>query len=309
MKALCIGKSAYHFQVAVDSFAKNGETIETNEVLESSAGSAVTAARVLGKYGVETYIASTVGDDTFGNIIKKDLEKSMVHTEYMETAFDKRTSITFNTQEKKSKESICYNLCKEKILMKKTDFPMEPDLIYTDGYDYGASLAALNRYSDKISILNAKELSNEVLELSKYCKYIIATKEFAEWVTGIKGDFENSNSLVAMFSSLLNKFVGKQVIVTLGNKGALYVVDGQIRVMPSVNVELVDASGAGDIFKGAFAYALLQGYPMEKAITFANIAGGLSVSKTPIRDSIADLSEIMGYFNQKYPENKETESL
>ena len=301
MKALCIGRSAYHFQIEVDDFVQLNQKKESSEFLESSSGSIVNAARVLGKFGVETYVGSVVGDDTFGNIIKKDLEKVGVHTEFMETAFEKRTTITTKTTKKATNESQGYICSKEKLVLKKSDFPMQPDLIYIDGYDYGASLSALNQYSGAISVLNTKSSSNEVYELSKYCKYIIATREFAEWVTGMKVDLENSNALVAMYSTLLNKFIGKSVIITLGNKGTLYVVNGQIKVMPSLSVKEVDNEGAGDIFGGAFAYSLLQGYDLEKAITFANIAGGLSVSKTPVRDSVPDLSEIMEYFNQKYP--------
>lgn len=308
MKALCIGKSVYHFNLLVSDFAQVNKTLEVNEMSESSSGSAINAAHLLGKYGIETYVASVVGDDTFGNLIKKDLEKNGVHTEYMETGFDKRTTISFATTKKDTKEKINYVASKEKLLLKKTDFPMEPDLIYTDGYDYGASLAALNKYSNKISILNAKVLDNEILELSKYCKFIVMSKEFAEWVTGGTIDFENSDTIVTVFSKLLNKFIGKQIVVTLGSKGALYIVNGQIKVMPSLNVEYVDNAGSGDIFAGALAYGLLQGYDIEKAITFANIAGGLSVTKMVPKESVADLSEIMNYFNQKYPSNPAVES-
>lgn len=300
MKSLCVGRSTYHFNLKTNDFASVGMNLETNEVLESSSGSGVNAARVLGKYGVETYLASSIGDDTFGNLIRKDLEKLGVHTEYMETAFDKRTTLSFSVSKKETNEKLSYTANKEKLVLKKTDFPMEPDVVYVDGYDYGASLAALNKYSSKITIINAKGPSQELVELCKYCKYIIATKEFAEWVSGKQIDFNSSDTLVAVYSSLLNRFVGKQIIITLGEKGSLYITNNQIRIMPPLNVELVDNVGAGDIFGGAFAYALLQGYDLEKAVTFANIAGGLSITKPTPKDSVADLSDVMTYFNQKY---------
>ena len=300
MKSLCIGRSTYHFNLSVADFAPLGESLETNEVSESSSGSGVNAARVLGKYGIETYLASTTGDDTFGNLIKKDLEKVGVHTEYMETAYERRTLLTFSVLKKDTKERVAYTANKEKLLLKKTEFPMAPDLVYTDGYDYGASLSALNKYSDKITVINAKMPSQEIAELCKYCKYIIATKEFAEWASGKQIDFDSSDTLVGVYSSLLNKFIGKQIIITLGSKGSLYIADNQIKVMPALNLDVVDQTGAGDIFGGAFAYALLQGFDLEKAITFANIAGGLSITKMGPNESVADLSDVMNYFNQKY---------
>ncbi|MBE6155203.1 MAG: carbohydrate kinase family protein [Firmicutes bacterium] len=299
MKALCIGRSDYNFNAQVDSLT-DVENQTLKEVSECAGGNGVVAASTIGKLGIETYLGSVVGDDTFGNIIKKELEKNSVHTEYMETAYDKRTSISLLLTKKDTKEKRIYNIVKDKLVLKKNEFQMSPDLVYSDGYDYGASLAAYNKYNEKITIINAKICSKEMVELCKYCKYIIAPKEFAEWVSGSKIDFDNSGSLVTVFSALLNRFVQKEIIVTLGNKGALYILDGQIKVMPGLTVEPVDTTGAGDVFGGAFAYALLQGYDLEKAITFANIAGGLSVTKVGTKESIPDLNEIMSYFNQKY---------
>ena len=285
MKALCIGRSNYDFYSLVDSLEVTEGTKEVNEVIEGAGGSAVNTAYTLGKFGIETYMGSVVGDDTFGNIVRKELEKVGVHTEYMETAYDKRTAFVLTMIKKDTKEKRSYSISKEKLVLKKTEFQMEPDLVYSDGYDYGASLTAFNKYSNKITVINAKACSQETIELCKYCKYIIAPREFAEWVSGTKIDFDNPGSLVTVFSNLLKRFYQKEIIVTLGNKGAL------------------------DIFGGAFAYALLQNYDLEKAITFANIAGGLSVTKLGISDSVPDISAIMTYFNQKYGTEKKEEKL
>ena len=117
MKSLCVGRSTYHFNLKTNDFASVGMNLETNEVLESSSGSGVNAARVLGKYGVETYLASSIGDDTFGNLIRKDLEKLGVHTEYMETAFDKRTTLSFSISKKETNEKVSYTVNKEKLVL------------------------------------------------------------------------------------------------------------------------------------------------------------------------------------------------
>lgn len=82
----------------------------------------------------------------------------------------------------------------------------------------------------------------------------------------------------------------------------MYLMDNQIKVMPGLKVNEVDATGAKDIFCGSFAYALLKGYDIEKTVTFANIASGLSVVKIGGRSSIPEYDEIMKYFLQKYPD-------
>lgn len=300
MKALCIGRSNYNFYSKTDSFETKGGVKDLTDTIEGAGGSGAMAAYTLGKFGSETYLGSVVGDDTFGNLVKKELEKVGVHSEYMETAYDKRTNINLTLIKTDTKEKMSYNISKDKLNLKKTEFQMEPDLVYSDGSDYGASLAAYNKFSSKITIMNAKVCTQEILELCKYSKYIIAPQEFAEWVSGTKIDFDNPGSLVTVFSNLLRRFVQKEIIVTLGGKGALYISNNQIKVMPGLTVQYEDDSGAGDVFGGAFAHALLLGYDLEKSITFANIAGGLSVAKLGMKESVPDVNDVMTYFNQKY---------
>lgn len=303
MKALCIGKSEYNFISYTDNFGMPNTFNSINEVIESLGGSGATVAYALGKFGAESYLGSVLGDDTFGNIIKKELEKAGVHTEYIETGYDKRTSMLLTLINKSNKEKCGYRIDKEKLVLKKHEFQMTPDLIYSDGYDYGASLTAFNKYPNAIKVINAKVCTQEMLELCKYGKYLIVPREFAEWVTGQALDLGNSNSLVSVFSKLLNRFIQKEIIVTLGSNGALYIADNQIKVMPGLNATLEDSGNAGDVFGAGLAYGLMRGYNLEQSITFANIAAGLSVSKVGVNESIASMSEIMTYFNQRYPES------
>lgn len=302
MKVLCVGQSTFDVTTKIDKFPEEGSVTSFNEVYECGGGPAANAAYLLGKYKVDSYLGSMVGDDTFGNTIRKELEKVGVHTEYMEIAYEKRTALSYILLNEKEKKRTILNVNKEKLVMKKTEFPMDPDLVLIDSFDYGASLAAFNKYANKITVIDAKVANSETIELCKYAKYIIASKDFASYVSGVKIDFNNPNSLVNCYSALLNKFPNKNIIVTLGDKGAMYLMDNQIKVMPGLKVNEVDATGAKDIFCGSFAYALLKGYDIEKTVTFANIASGLSVVKIGGRTSIPEYDEIMKYFLQKYPD-------
>ena len=300
MKALCVGESSYAFNVLTQKIPVEGTENTFNEVIEGGTGSACNVAYILGKFKNDSYLASTTGDDTFGNLLKKELERTGVHTEYMETAYDKRTSLNITFISQTTKQKMVNTISKEKLLMKKSDFQMNPDVIYVDGFDYGASLAALNKNMDKVTVIGAKNPNKEVYELCKYCKYILATAEFAQWATGLRLDFDSPSTLVDVYSSLINKFVNKTIIITIGNRGCLYIKDNQIKVMPGLNVNLLDDSGSGDFFRGAFIHYLMQDNDIEKAITFANIAAGLSCTKMGTRAAVPEISEIMVYFNQKY---------
>ena len=79
----------------------------------------------------------------------------------------------------------------------------------------------------------------------------------------------------------------------------MYQVGNEIKIMPGLNVQAVDTTGAGDIFHGAFTYGIANNFDMEKVVTLANIAAGLSVTKMGSRLSIPNLSEVLDYYTKK----------
>jgi sugar/nucleoside kinase (ribokinase family) len=58
-------------------------------------------------------------------------------------------------------------------------------------------------------------------------------------------------------------------------------------------VHAIDTTGAGDIFRGAFIYGLLQNWSLERIMGFANAAAGLSCSRLGARAGIPTLAEAL----------------
>ncbi|MEA4971589.1 Bifunctional ribokinase/ribose-5-phosphate isomerase A [bioreactor metagenome] len=72
----------------------------------------------------------------------------------------------------------------------------------------------------------------------------------------------------AMFS-----FGTKYVCETLGEKGAFIHTPTHSSFSPSIKVNVVDSTGAGDTFTAAFIYGLYRSWPTEKTVRFATAAG------------------------------------
>ncbi|GAE92375.1 ribokinase [Gracilibacillus boraciitolerans JCM 21714] len=71
----------------------------------------------------------------------------------------------------------------------------------------------------------------------------------------------------------------EKLIVTRGKEGVSFIENGKEKLIPSHSVDVVDTTGAGDTFNGAFAVALARGLPIEAAVRFANAAAALSVGQ------------------------------
>ncbi|WP_338599386.1 ribokinase [Sulfolobus tengchongensis] len=79
---------------------------------------------------------------------------------------------------------------------------------------------------------------------------------------------------------LLLKKVKRAVIITLGERGALLATkDGKRTLIPAPKVNVVDETGAGDVFNAALAVYLEKEYDLETAVEYANKVAALSVTK------------------------------
>ena len=89
----------------------------------------------------------------------------------------------------------------------------------------------------------------------------------------------------------------KNVVVTLGERGALFVDGTSARRFAARRVKPVDTTGAGDAFNGAFALAIAQGRPVGDAVTFANAAAALSVTRPGAQGSMPTLRELRRFLD------------
>lgn len=92
----------------------------------------------------------------------------------------------------------------------------------------------------------------------------------------------------------------KQVVITLGDMGA-FASDGQrYELLPRLQVDAVDTTGAGDAFNGGFVMALDQGKDLFEALRYGNVTGALSVTKYGTAPSMPTRAEIDELYRKSY---------
>ena len=80
--------------------------------------------------------------------------------------------------------------------------------------------------------------------------------------------------------------------MTLGAHGALALAEGRFFYSPAFVVNCVDTTGAGDVFHGAFCYAVLQDMPMRDALEFSNAMAALNCMALGARGGIRGIDEV-----------------
>jgi ribokinase len=84
----------------------------------------------------------------------------------------------------------------------------------------------------------------------------------------------------------------RAVVVTLGADGALLCVDGVTRHLPTIPVDAVDTTAAGDAFKAALAVRWAEGASLSDAVRFALAAGALAASRPGAQPSLPYRHEV-----------------
>lgn len=93
---------------------------------------------------------------------------------------------------------------------------------------------------------------------------------------------------------LIDKGV-KNVIVTLGSKGSIWVSKDFIKEHPGFKVKAIDTVGAGDTFNGALAYGIDHNLSEDEILNLANRAASISVTRNGAIPSIPTMKEVKEY--------------
>lgn len=300
LRAICLGRIKYDINMLVDVMPKEGSTQEFFNKVGCGGGCASNIGIGLSKWGISVAMSGVVGNDVYGTRIKEEFDAAHMDMRFIEQSFNNDTPLSAILINKSTGMHTIYNISDKYIGIKKTDYDFTPDLIVVDGYDAIASKNILERFPSVPSVLVASIITKEVMDLCRKAKYVICTTEFAESVTGKKIDLQKIDTIVECYQKLKKRYLSAEFVITLGDKGALYAINNEIKISPSLKVQIVDTHGAKDVFAMAFSYIIAQEKDLEKAVKYGCIAAGLATTKLGARASIPTLEEVRKIYEQSY---------
>ncbi len=299
MRVLCIGKSVIETTCVINERIEEGKTIRIDNKTESGGGSAGNVAYLLGKWGVETYIASMLGPDDGAEKIKKEYETIGIKTDYLETSYDKKTGQSIVIVNETTKNKTVLDL-ESNSYLKKYSFGIEPDIVISDGNDFNATVAAFDKYEKVPTYLIVSKFDRETIELCKYASALFFNQSAAESATNMKFDFNNTATLVSIYNSIKQKYSKSEVFITVGERGVIYSIGGQVKILPPVRVGIVDTNGAKEALVGGYAYGVLKKFDQEKCLIYGTIAASMTTTKLTSRNALPALSEVSNYYDAKF---------
>ncbi|WP_419726683.1 ribokinase [Terrisporobacter petrolearius] len=297
MKNICvIGSLNMDLVVNVDTMPKPGQTLLGGNFKEVPGGKGANQAVAMARLEGNISMIGKVGNDSFGKTLIEALNNDNVNTNHVHIA-NCSTGVAFITVDKNAQNAIVvapganFQLTKDDI-GKNIDCIKNSDIVVIqletplETVKYALQVAKdLNKYT----ILNpapAVKLDDEII---KNVDLLTPNETELEIISEIK--IENEDDIIKAASKVIQKGV-KELIVTLGSKGSLYINEEKSFFKSACKVEAVDTTAAGDSFTGALAVALSNNKTMEEAMDFASKVGALSVMKEGAQSSLPTLKDV-----------------
>lgn len=305
VEALCIGTAAYDLFFPLAGWLEENRKYEIHASHESGGGPAANAAFLLARWGVPTALACVLGDDLYGRRIREELAEAGVDLRLAETRRGVPTPLSVILVNQSNGSRTLVNRLAPAEPLRFGPGALEslrgpaPRLLLFDGHQPAASLQALEAFPAARTLLDAGSRRPGTELLAPRVEFLVPSETFARDMTG-ESALEEPGRFQLCLRALqaLNR---REVVVTLGERGAAYLEAGEARLLPAFPVRAVDTTGAGDIFHGAFAYGVLAGWSTSEIVRFASLTAALSVTRPGGRASIPALAEVRAALSARSP--------
>ena len=294
---LVIGSTNIDLVTQVDRLPVEGETLLSNRFERLCGGKGANQAYACGMLGGKISFLGAVGEDSFGTFAVDNLKKAGVDCRGMKFCKEESTGLALICVDKKGNNSIVVvpganGQCTWEYTEGKQNFLEEADIIMAQleiPTDCVYNVLKKASSEGKITILNPAPAPEHIPDwVYPHLCFITPNETELQKLTGMP--VETPEEILAAARSLLSKGV-KNVIATIGKRGAMLVNKDTEAVFAPPSVPAVDTTAAGDTFNGALAVQLAEGKSLEEAIRFANGAAALSVSREGAQASIPTRQE------------------
>jgi ribokinase len=286
------------FVAQMDKLPMPGEAVSGSAFQMLPGGKGANQAYAVGRLGGRGKMLGRVGQDVFGERLKANLESVGIDVSDVLTSPGEATGValilvaaggqnqivvipgangTFSPRDLESRSEVI----QEGFLLMQLESPLETV----------EQAAALGTARGMVTILDPAPARPLSLSLLKNVDLLTPNESEALVILGRKGNTIPLGEAPQVAECLL-KLGPRCIILKLGEKGAWLADEQCSRHFPSRKVEAVDMTAAGDTFNGALAVALAEGKPLEEAISFANCAATISVTRLGAQSSIPTRSEV-----------------
>ena len=285
-----LGYCAWDYVGIVDRVPEfDAPTVSLADFVASGGGPVSTALVALARLGARTGYLGVVGDDEFGLSIKRAFEGEGVDVSHLRVQPKARSAVCIVLVHASTglRSMLCYRGTYRDVELQQTDYPYisSARFLHLDGHHMSAAITAARwmRKAGGTVVLDANRPRPRLDELLPWVDVLITNASFPLAYAGQQDIRDAAREWIRAGAKL--------VVTTLGENGCLCFCDDESLHVPGFAVRVVDTTGAGDAFHGAFIYGLLHGWSLLRTATFANAVAALNCTALGGRAGLPRLGE------------------
>ena len=252
-------------------------------------GKVPTALVALGILGVRTGIIGVVGADAFGRFCIDDFKRHNVDTSRLIVDPKGRTTfcICLSEQESQGRSFNGRGSTVRKLTVDDLDkaYVTQGRFLHLSDMDQPSRQAAVWAREKGVTVAFDADYYHPEIEGNYELIDVFIASEFYYNGVFMDDNYEkNCNSIQEQ---------GPEIVVfTFGERGCLGVYGDKYFKIPAFKVEVMDTTGAGDVYHGAFIYGLLQGWDVEYTARFSSAVAAIKCTRVGGRAGIPDVPTV-----------------
>lgn len=272
----------------------DGDTVSMLDFARDGGGPVSTALVTLARLGAGTAYLGVLGDDDPGRFLLEAFEREGVGAAFVQRQAGGRTPVCMVlVEEGTGRRSInCYRgTLRDYELTDPARAALKTArFLHVDGHALGAveEAAAIVHAGGGQVVFDANRPRPQIERFLRCTDVLIAAERFPQAFTGEADRLEASRRLM--------EWGPRMVITTLGARGCFCATSEEHFLVPGFRLPVVDTTGAGDAFHGAFIFGLLQeGWSLYETARFANAVAALNCRRLGGRRGLPTLSEVRDF--------------
>lgn len=298
-----VGSTNIDLTFRTSRLPRPGETLAGKVFHLGFGGKGANQAIMAARLGARVAMIGRVGRDPFGDLLVANYRSHGVDTTHVLVDAERASGVASITVDDEARNCILVvpgaNLDLSPIDVRSAASAIEGSAILICQLEVPIKTVReamrLARAAGVRTILNpapAAPLDDELLALADLC---VPNETEIQALTGLPAGTRSQAEEAARALALRGP---RTVIVTLGDRGALVLENGEITELPVLPVEAIDPTGAGDAFIGSLAVYLAEGTSTLVAAQRANAAAALSVTRIGAQSALPTREEVEAFLTR-----------
>lgn len=299
MRVLCFGSLNIDYVYQVPRFVGRGETLAARSLQTFSGGKGLNQSIALARAGLTTCHAGAVGED--GAFLVDELRAAGVDTAHVARLREVRTGHAVIQKNAEGDNCILLygganrEITREQIDRTLSDFSAGDVLVAQNEISELGYLLERARARGMTIALNPSPMEPYLTELAPLADYLLLNEIEAAQLLGCDAGCDPGR----MAERLHERLSAAAIVLTLGEKGSIYVDGSRTLRQSAVQTDAVDTTAAGDTFTGYFLAGVLGGHDAAWAMECASTAAAIAVSRPGAAPSIPMRGEVLGKMSPK----------